>query len=208
MALSGMVFPEKEIPTSKLKANILCKAHNERLSPLDSAMKTLTENLRAHVQRVAKGPPRGTLLLLNGDDIECALLKMLCGLAASGAVKGLPKDTDPRWMPILYGEEPWPEGWGLYVQQASGGIQDANFDGMSFGFNLAEGRRAHQLGVRFGPWHLVLHVAADDVDAPSPAGFAFRPDLLVAQRGTSASAIHLTYSRTSSGGFVRTTIHS
>lgn len=130
-----MVFSEspepQTLPTNCFAAKILCKAHNEFLSPLDAALKRFFEAadgiVRAAVLKPAARP--NLLFLQNGNDVEYALLKMMCGLTASGAVRGVSSGKfDTRWPRILLGHEPWPTGWGLYAAQNrpeihSGGLE-------------------------------------------------------------------------------------
>ncbi len=208
-AVSGFVFPDKTVGISALTAKILCDRHNSLLAPLDTAAARLTRNVVDFV-RVAAQPDaleRG-FFLLNGDDIESWLLKMLCGLVASGAVPSLAKGNPPgAWLDALYGRAPWPSDWGLYVRNEAAGVESTIVEELKIGFRDDSEQQPYRLALAMGPWHLVLHVGADADERPA-AGFTHRPTLLLTQHGETSLGIGLTYSRPSEGEFVRTTVHS
>ncbi len=211
VSIAGLVMSppgeSKTIPTGRLTANVLCKTHNEMLAPLDEVAKSLFTSARDFIVSFAtQASEGGRLLLMNGNDIEHLMLKMLCGLTASGAVRGLgAKQIEPRWGQILFGNSEWPHGWGMYVQQTSAGTYTDDLKHLSVGINLNSQQLPRQLGIRFASWHLLLHVG-DELLPTSQ--FRFRPDLLVSQRGSRKFGIALTYKKgDTGGGFVRQTIH-
>ena len=202
--------PERVVTLNNLTAKVLCKAHNERLSPLDSTLKTLLEKLQEHVKKVSRGEEE--LLLLNGDDVEFALLRMAWCLVESGALE-TPLSVNPKWKSVLYGEESWPSRWGLYVKKNGVGVDHGPpFGRILIGLSADEGHLC-QLNLKFGPWLLSLHVG--NSNPPSPFEFQLRPDILVTQLGLvdpllmqpkTYSGIHFTYTHTPHGGWVRETI--
>lgn len=205
--ISGLVVPEKSLRTEVLKANILCTSHNSVLSPLDAVAKRLFENLREHLLSMTKALPTSQLFLLNGNDVEYTLLKMMTGLVASGAVARLARQDVPEaWVKILFGRQAWPDERGLYVEQVIPGIQDGNVDGYGVGMNVDSNGVPYEIGVRFAAWHFVLHLG--DGSRKQDARFRFRPTLLVTQMGAVKNGVSLTYSDPSADGFVRATVHS
>lgn len=206
--VTGFVFAAKEVGTGSLKAKMLCKAHNEMLSPLDATSVRLFGNLVEFVRTLTgRGSTNPRLFLLNGDDVEHALLKVLCGLAASRAIEGLATTRPPQaWVDVLYARKPWPAGWALYVERTSDGIRDGILDGLMLGLRLDERGVPYQLGIRVVPWQFVLHVDEDSGKTPG-SNFVRRPDLLITQKLTTRFGIGLTYSTPGPGGWVRATIH-
>jgi hypothetical protein len=100
------------IGIGSLQSKILCEGHNSGLSQLDTVAGKLFQTLHAIDKERASVRSLSTF---NGLNIEQWLLKVLCGISASGGFKTnyLPE----QWKAILTGRAPWPEFWGLYVFQ-------------------------------------------------------------------------------------------
>jgi hypothetical protein len=100
------------------KANVLCKRHNNALSPLDSTagaflrgiLKT-PEVLQNHDLRV---------LILSGDDLERWILKTLCTHILAVGKFGENWEPPLEWLQILWGMKPFPPGCGLYFNHEIG----------------------------------------------------------------------------------------
>lgn len=105
----GRAMREQDTP-----ARILCKRHNEALSPIDRAGR----DLQAAFIRYHKG--EGVrVVTVPGVHVERWLLKVMCGLIASGNVArvdgvAVPRELPIEWVRVLFGE-PMPDGWGLYA---------------------------------------------------------------------------------------------
>lgn len=112
----------KKFPTKRLLSNILCKRHNEALAGLDSIAKSFFLS----IDKIDKS--YGTLhqrdedmiFLFNGHDIERWMLKTLCGLVYSGISLSQSDRIEAwkpnhQWLQILFGEDRFRNGWGLYV---------------------------------------------------------------------------------------------
>lgn len=100
------------------KANVLCKRHNNALSPLDSTAGTFLrailktpEFLQNHDLRV---------LILSGDDLERWILKTLCTHILVTRKFGENWKPPLDWLEILWGMKPFPEGCGLYFNHEVG----------------------------------------------------------------------------------------
>lgn len=108
------------IPPSALTARVLCDRHNAALSPLDSIAERLFAALDE--ENIADAP-EGILRLFNGHDFERWLLKVLCGVAASGQLT-LPQPTDTSiqrsWIEVLFGRSDFDAELGLYVCRTPG----------------------------------------------------------------------------------------
>ncbi len=63
--------------------------------------------------------PHKQFSLLSGYDIELWLLKVYCGAVAARHFRdhdqNVVEQLDQRWLDILVGIKPWPQGWGLYA---------------------------------------------------------------------------------------------
>jgi hypothetical protein len=117
MTLSGVSWlnEPKVISSSTLKARILCETHNERLSALDTEASRL---FRWLTPIAVPGADLSPQIDLDGKLFERWLLKVLCGLLASGnlqysnaRVHGTPGID---WLQILYGLAPMQPPRGVY----------------------------------------------------------------------------------------------
>lgn len=124
---------ERTIGINALTAKILCNQHNSTLSGLDEVGIRFFDSLRKprhpETQERATGVPR--LTLFRGEMIELWMLKILCGLIASGNAtdeNGQRIDVlvPEVWLRILFEHQPMPLGWGLYMPGAVG----RSFSGM------------------------------------------------------------------------------
>lgn len=111
----------RAVPIRKLKANILCKGHNERLSWLDELAPVWARKLGVGVDANFADTPPG---VITGHGIELWLLKLLCGLGVSGnmgrdgvAVKGWRPPA--QWLRILFGRADFVPGAGLYAMKVA-----------------------------------------------------------------------------------------
>lgn len=111
---------DQALPPSALTSKILCKRHNSALSQLDAIAVRL---FQAFDEEGASGSGQQLMHLFSGHDIERWLLKILCGITCS---KNVPLEHEADlsipdyWIRILFGEEEFPEGQGLYVCKSSG----------------------------------------------------------------------------------------
>jgi hypothetical protein len=115
------------VSISGFTAKVLCDRHNAALSSLDSighrfykSLKTINSDLRDKTKN-----PRSRPYLFNGHDLERYILKALCGDGFANKMnteRGQIRDWRPstQWVRILYGLEPFPVGWGLYLAATPG----------------------------------------------------------------------------------------
>lgn len=128
---------KQKVPPKGLASNILCGRHNTALGPLDNvALRFFRALVRAY-ERTNIHINEDVVFLCNGHDFERWFLKMLCGAAFSGnlTIGGqVIKDWSPelRWLRILFGQESFPRGWGLYTPAKSGSTKSSRI-GVSFG---------------------------------------------------------------------------
>ena len=104
-----------QIGAASLAAKILCKRHNEQLSPLDSVAKVFLSGLKSSFQEASENRLSNSTYQTSGCSFELWLLKVLCGLLP------LCKVAVPHtWVDILFQREPWPAGAGLHIFGAPG----------------------------------------------------------------------------------------
>jgi hypothetical protein len=194
--ISGLRWQEPNtfniVPLKSLASNILCDRHNSALSALDAAITNLSDAIRRCDS--AFKPSNGKIELVDevmcGEDIERWFLKSVIGAVCSGSMS--PAFLKSECLDVLYGRVPWPEGWGLYVENLSGSTV---YHSDSFLFEI-----------RFNPETLVVLAFVVIVrgltftlvlgrpDNPDSFGL-FRPDALVFRKGIHKSTIELTWQR-------------
>jgi hypothetical protein len=81
---TGMAWNPGPLPLgpNALRSWVLCKRHNNALSPLDENIVQLYDLMRRFQDRKPVGD-----LVLDGEDIERWSIKVMCGLLASGSVE-------------------------------------------------------------------------------------------------------------------------
>src|SRR5205814_7233185 len=115
------------VPIGSFKSKILCDRHNSALSPLDvvghrffKSFRLLNAELRDETKK-----PKNRGYLFNGHDVERYILKILCGDGFANKMQGMAgriRNWRPsaQWVRVLYGLEPFPAGWGMYLAAALG----------------------------------------------------------------------------------------
>ncbi len=101
-----------EIGIGALTSKVLCRRHNSEISPLDAAGQVFLRVLKTSFDEALQGNHFAPeVFTIDGSRLERWLLKTLCGiLAISGAV-----EVPDKWITILFGREPFPEGSGLHL---------------------------------------------------------------------------------------------
>lgn len=100
---------EKAVSLATLPSKVLCKRHNEALSGLDQLAERFFNFLMGEKSDQE-------ILMINGDEIERWMLKVLCGYVASGNSPVQSRSWAPPelWLHILFGIESIPPGLGLW----------------------------------------------------------------------------------------------
>jgi len=122
--VTGLSFQQpgvlQQLGIASLVGNILCKAHNSLLSPLDDAGKAMFSAMdRMNDGAADQGLP-AQVLSVDGDGLEPWLLKSMCGGLFSGAFKIRPTETmkgcrpPVEWLHVLFSAAEFPRGHGLY----------------------------------------------------------------------------------------------
>jgi hypothetical protein len=99
------------LTSDALTAKVLCRKHNEALSPLDavagSFFRTVYASTRGGIQDLI--PLDELCFEFDGRVIERWLLKVLCGVLASGNHSGSNRSVPRAWIEVLYERRSWPE---------------------------------------------------------------------------------------------------
>lgn len=120
LEVSGLPWQKgttKTLTLDALQANVLCEHHNRSLSGLDVVGERLTSGLAKIAAVIRSGADGRDLppLVLHGHAFERWLLKILCGTIASGNA-GHDRHVPERWVRILFGLEPFPSSWGMWIK--------------------------------------------------------------------------------------------
>lgn len=109
---------KRVVPVASAGANVLCKRHNEALSPLDEVGRRFVAALRAQAQYARSDRTEDTHALFNGFDVERWILKILCGSHHLQPVTRLHESSmwvvPQAWAEIVFGGRPFPPGGGIY----------------------------------------------------------------------------------------------
>jgi hypothetical protein len=109
------------VTSAALKAKILCRKHNTALSPLDSAAGSFFQTIYTCIRGGVQGliPIDNLRFEFDGRVLERWLLKVLCGVLASGNHSGKTRDVPKDWVEILYERRPWPKEFEFYLIERS-----------------------------------------------------------------------------------------
>jgi hypothetical protein len=209
LAMTGGIYgpTPKHLGSGSLTAKILCKRHNEGLSPLDVVGGKLQSALQwLLIPGEALGGDR--VWLLNGHDVERWMLKTLCGMGAgslytSGGAKLGAWSPPLMWLQILFGVHDWPLGWGLYVE-ADGTTPSVAGEPTMRTSPLSHGPRLQ--GLRLSMCNLQFVLVVDDVaanDSHDPrVGMRYRPDCIGAKRAGRHDVLMLGWRIPGAGGSI------
>lgn len=111
----------KPLPAKALTSKVLCKRHNELLSPIDAAVIPFFRTLLRAFSVLESGlvlPSHE--LTISGDDLQLWLLKSLCGFLSSGeyAPGGVATrmDIPTEWIQLLFSGAQWNGGAGMHIR--------------------------------------------------------------------------------------------
>jgi hypothetical protein len=126
-AVYGLPWTKEEqftrVPSESLVARVLCKRHNEALSPLDAEAARLKESLGCFDMDFGTPSPKQEVAIVAGEDVERWMLKTLCDFVASKQAKKHELQPLDRWAAVVTARESWPAEWGLYLP-----VQDFQHD--------------------------------------------------------------------------------
>lgn len=104
--------------SNDIVSNILCEKHNSILAKYDKEALELFQCIKGYDKDFNSKKPKTKYIRINGDYIEKWMLQRACALIASKSIhnEGQSKDIklNKIFLDILFKNEKWPEGWGLY----------------------------------------------------------------------------------------------
>lgn len=157
---------ERHFPVSAYASNVLCKRHNEILSPLDEHAAHFFRAFYEVEQFVLRGrETESTHRVITGELIERWLLKVLCGFVASGTL--MPSEhtivaaRNPNlWLlQRLFGQRVERDGAGLYYL-ADPDQRSFAQRSLGFFFSSAEEPRLDFIGVDVHGFRFVYSIPA------------------------------------------------
>ncbi len=202
LELSGAHWlePGETLKTSSgsFGSNILCKRHNEALSPLDDLAGRLFREMDEALIDLDNhtGSPKPVFHLFNGEMVERWMLKVTCGLYHSFGsknrqlVKGqLPFDMAKAARALLGGV--WEDGAGLYLRGTTGTTVNVNRR-VSVAPLSAQGRI---IGAAIGLHDLWFDLVFDAEGASQLAwsGLSRRPSEIVIREGGRTHSFLMTW---------------
>lgn len=170
----------KSLPAKKLRSNILCKRHNEALSPLDSVSIRILDCLEKIDKASVSEDAEEKIYLFNGYDIERWMLKTVCGVLFSrnGSMTGKQiTDWSPplHWVQILFENKAFPKNTGLFYAGKVGQKENTSlkFDFMPLSDEVSDIDGAH-FRIRFLQFILAM-TPTDGKQHKLFDGSTFRP---------------------------------
>lgn len=167
-------LPEKKMLKAKaLQSWVLCRRHNNALSPLDDNITKLYDLMRRWQDRKVVGE-----LVLDGEDLERWAIKVMFGLFASGSsrIVGTDGEAVPRTTPIprrhlrvLFGETAIPKGAGFHYAHTV--FEDLRPTSVRCRVDYAPGSKVPNSIV----FSLVGFTWITTLDDPAPAPHLYRP---------------------------------
>ena len=196
----------RHLPTSVVKANILCTAHNAALSGLDTLAGEFAGRLNEAKHEMETLRKRRVLpaRLFDGHSLERWCIKVVCGLAASGMADMHPAIDSKTWRPpiewlrFLFHADPLPPEWGLYfIGQPGDPEASENF---SFGLISDDTIGPHGLSLILVGKRFVMALArAKNPGESLITDAAFRPAAITVRNGINETAILFGWDMSSTG---------
>jgi hypothetical protein len=166
-----------QIGTASLAAKILCKRHNEQLSPLDTVAKVFLSGLKASFQEASENRLSNSTYQTSGSSFELWLLKVLCGLLPLWKVA-----VPHTWVDILFQRSSWPLEAGLYIF-GTPGMASWHFTLVRVISVMSTGDPSRIAGAKFGIGGLTLLLAFGTPKFTEPGMQAlYRPASLLIER--------------------------
>jgi hypothetical protein len=119
----GVIF--ENVPVKNLGSNVLCERHNNALSSVDAAALRFFQTGPEIVDVLDGKRSTSAVRCFEGESLERWMLKSICALLCAGLLKKkggtqLHRSVPAHWLRLLFGAEPWPPAWGLYLPARMG----------------------------------------------------------------------------------------
>ena len=199
--IAGLAWQVSEtfncIGINSFASKVLCVRHNAALSFLDGSVIRLSQTLEDFDNALAAETAASNteLRLFSGEDIERWILKAIIGGVES---KNLTSVLHGNLVDILFGIQPWPVNWGLYLETRSG---NPIYHSDSFRLETLIDASKIIKGVRFIIRGLPLLLALGEPDDQKT--FIYRPRRIVLVRGSAKRFIELSWTDANYTAWVR-----
>src|SRR5579859_3388927 len=119
----GVIF--ENVPIKSLGSNVLCERHNNALSGVDAAALRFFETGPEILDVLDGKRTSSAVWCFDGESLERWIMKSICAFLCAGLLKKkdgtrLTREVPRHWLPLLFGSEPWPASWGLYLPAKMG----------------------------------------------------------------------------------------
>jgi hypothetical protein len=193
------------VGTGRLVSKVLCKRHNEALSPLDAEAGRLIETIGNYDREFNQENPRAEISILCGEELEKWMLKTTCGMVAAGQVTRDGVRVEPYipeiWTSILMGKAEWPPLWGFYSAVPMG----ATYHSSSFSYRtMSRPETGHVLAAEMILNGVALYLLLGRPDVPSAWG-VYRPRTLVFEQGSVEKFIEISWRNPGFNNYLRIT---
>ena len=191
--------------SGRLVSKVLCKRHNEGLSPLDAEAGRLIETIGNYDREFNQENPRAEISILCGEELEKWLLKTTCGMVAAGQVARDGVRLEPYipeiWTSILTGKAEWPPLWGFYAAVP----MSATYHSSSFSYRpMSHPEMGHVLAVEMILNGVALYLLLGRPDIPARWG-VYRPRTLVFEQGSVEKFIEISWRNSGFNNYLRFT---
>ncbi len=181
------------IGTKRLVSKVLCKRHNEALSPLDAEAGRLIGTIGHYDRGFNQEKPGAEITVMCGEELEKWMLKTTCGMVAAGQTArdgtSLNSDIPEAWVSILSGQTRWPALWGLYVAVPT----DVVYHSVSFSFRpFTHPKTGQVLATEMILNGVTFYLVLGQPDAPSGWGI-YRPRTLVFEQSAVEKFIEISW---------------
>jgi len=183
VTISGFPFLDgktRTLPGKRLTRNMLCKRHNESLSPLDAAAGHFFQVIKAFMHRGkmrargARKPGGLDIYRVDGALTERWMLKTVINMMFRRRVSTGAWRPRENWVRCVHGMEAFAEGCGLYLLTAEGRLPDRSESAIGIRF-LTQTETDHTLiGAQFSIEDLQFAVTMVAFDWPHRGGYRFR----------------------------------
>lgn len=138
--VSGLPFPQgktRRMPGDRLVAKMLCKGHNEDLSPLDAAAGHFFQVLKAFKHRGimrargAKKPGGIDVYRVDGSLVERWMLKTVINVTFGRHVTPADRWRPPEsWVRCVFGRTPFPAKCGFYLLTGEANVVESSLSSL------------------------------------------------------------------------------
>lgn len=191
------------VGTGRLVSKVLCKRHNEALSPLDEEAGRLIETIGNYDRGFNQENPRADITVLCGEELEKWMLKTTCGMVAAKqtARDGVNYNSDISevWVSILSGQASWPALWGLYAAVPTG----VAYHSSSFSFRpFTHPGTGRVLATEMILNGMMFYLLLGRPDSPSAWG-VYRPRTLILEQDAVQKFIEISWLDTRYDEYIR-----